>query len=677
MTNPAARRIYVCRSCGRQHNQWVARCAACLKFDLEARNVTDDFVMPSVTSTSQGPEASVVQRHAPQLVTVPPDQSPSLVPRSSVPVPLSDVPEENFKRYSTNLEPLDRALGGGVVVGSIVVLGGEPGVGKCLGLGTPVLMADGRVLPVEQVKLGDRLMGPDGNARTVLSVNEGVGDLYRIEPIKGEPWICNDQHILTLVQSLTDEVTDVSLKHWLAQPPSSRLRAKSKLFSVAVDRFDRDDETLPIDPYFLGLWFGDGTKKIAEYSDGTKALRKIVITKPDPEVRAACHEVAKAWGLRVHEFENSVGCPNFCLVSVSRENNETGQRLAHPLMVAMRDLLGSDLRMPMSYTRAPREDRLKFLAGLVDSDGDLGSTNCFSITQKREDWAREIWWMARSLGFGSVIAPRKGRCKRADGSVFEGDYWRVSIFGDTDEIPTRIARKQAAPRGQKKSPTRTGFVAEPIGEGDFFGFTLDGDGRFLLGDFTVTHNSTLAMQMLSGLDRRALYVTGEETCAQVGERARRINADSHKVLLVAETDLDIVFEHARNTNAEILLIDSIQTVFCNDVNGGPGSITQVRECTNRLVRFAKQEDRETTIVLIGQVTSDGGLAGPKALKHLVDVVVEFEAGEGNVRIVWCPSKNRFGQTGRKGRFVITKHGLEPLEDEQKQEDDNGPINGFH
>src|SRR6202030_113517 len=139
------------------------------------------------------------------------------------------------------------------------------------------------------------------------------------------------------------------------------------------------------------------------------------------------------------------------------------------------------------------------------------------------------------------------------------------ISGNTDQIPTRLPRKKAPPRQQKKVATRTGFSTHPLGEGPYYGFTLDGDGRFLLGDFTVTHNSSLTLQMLVGLRHRCLYVTGEETREQVAATARRIGAVSNRLYVVAERNLARIFAHARTMRAQTIAIDSIQKMICEDV----------------------------------------------------------------------------------------------------------------
>jgi DNA repair protein RadA/Sms len=181
--------------------------------------------------------------------------------------------------------------------------------------------------------------------------------------------------------------------------------------------------------------------------------------------------------------------------------------------------------------------------------------------------------------------------------------------------------------------------------------------------------SSLVMQAVAGLRLRCLYATGEETIEQAAGNARRINAASSKIFIVAETDLAVVLAHARSIRAQVVVIDSIQTLVCADLGGDAGAPGQVRGCTSRLVRFAKTTD--TSVILIGHVTNDGGLAGPKTLKHLVDVVLELESGaalDGNERILRCVGKNRFGPSNVVGRFAQTSMGLVPIDGDDWNEE---------
>src|SRR5262249_21636133 len=141
----------------------------------------------------------------------------------------------------------------------------------------------------------------------------------------------------------------------------------------------------------------------------------------------------------------------------------------------------------------------------------------------------------------------------------------------------------------------------------------------LLGGDPGVGKSTLLVQALAGLarDGRVLYATGEESVAQTAMRARRVGAATQALSIVAETDVEKVLGHARKAAPAILAVDSVQTVYAPALDSIPGSLAQVRECSSRLMQFAKTTGTPT--VLVGHVTKDGAIAGPKTLEHLVDV----------------------------------------------------------
>jgi DNA repair protein RadA/Sms len=170
--------------------------------------------------------------------------------------------------------------------------------------------------------------------------------------------------------------------------------------------------------------------------------------------------------------------------------------------------------------------------------------------------------------------------------------------------------------------------------------------------------TSASLQMLNGLGHRCLYVTGEETREQVAATARRVGAASKKIYVLVERDLSKIFAHARAISAQTIVIDSIQKMVCEDLDSRAGTTAQLKECTARLVQYAKTTG--TALWLIGHVTSDGTIAGPKTIEHDVDVVLELEAGagmEGNERLLRCVGKNRFGPTNVVGRFELTATGL--------------------
>ncbi|MBA3395096.1 MAG: DNA repair protein RadA [Deltaproteobacteria bacterium] len=178
----------------------------------------------------------------------------------------------------------------------------------------------------------------------------------------------------------------------------------------------------------------------------------------------------------------------------------------------------------------------------------------------------------------------------------------------------------------------------------------------LLGGDPGVGKSTLLVQALAGLARsgRVLYATGEESVAQTAMRARRVGAADARLAVVAETDVEKILAHARAELPAILAVDSIQTMYTPLLDSIPGSLAQVRECASRLMQFAKTTGVPT--ILVGHVTKDGALAGPKTLEHLVDVVLQLEGDGGPYRILRA-HKNRFGSTQEIGVFEMRGAGI--------------------
>jgi len=145
----------------------------------------------------------------------------------------------------------------------------------------------------------------------------------------------------------------------------------------------------------------------------------------------------------------------------------------------------------------------------------------------------------------------------------------------------------------------------------------------LIGGEPGIGKSTLVLQTILKLQSiKSLYVSGEESARQLKLRAERLNIENDNCLIICETNLDKVFGHIKNTNPQLVIIDSIQTMFLDSMESSPGSISQVRECASTILKFAKQSG--VTVLLVGHITKDGSIAGPKVLEHIVDTVLQFE-----------------------------------------------------
>ena len=178
----------------------------------------------------------------------------------------------------------------------------------------------------------------------------------------------------------------------------------------------------------------------------------------------------------------------------------------------------------------------------------------------------------------------------------------------------------------------------------------------LLGGEPGIGKSTLVLQTILGMsDRKVLYVSGEESVQQIKLRADRIPHKAGNCHIVCETSLETVFVHIKNVVPELLVIDSIQTMCSEAVDSSPGSMSQVRECTAMLLKFAKENN--VPVILIGHITKDGAIAGPKILEHIVDVVIQFEGDQHYLYRVLRSIKNRFGSTAELGIYEMRREGL--------------------
>ena len=179
----------------------------------------------------------------------------------------------------------------------------------------------------------------------------------------------------------------------------------------------------------------------------------------------------------------------------------------------------------------------------------------------------------------------------------------------------------------------------------------------LLGGDPGIGKSTLLVQSLAWLSEqhRVLYITGEESLQQVTLRARRLNLPEDKLRLLAETQVEAILTHASKEKPEVMVIDSIQTMYTELLSSAPGAVAQVRESAARLVRYAKQSG--TSIFLVGHVTKEGALAGPRVLEHMVDTVLYFEGDPGSRYRVIRAVKNRFGAVNELGVFAMDEGGL--------------------
>ena len=361
-----------------------------------------------------------------------------------------------------------------------VLLLGVQGCGKCFRKDTPVLMHDGTIKAVQEVAQGDLLMGPDSLPRRVLSTTQGHDEMYRVTPTKGAPYEVNADHILTLRmsgkrrthrQAGLDGICNITVREYIKQSPGFKQRMMGYRTGVEFAA-----KPVPLDPYFLGVWLGDGSEKTPS------------ITTADEVIVTHVTDIAAQHGLHIRRQEKTDRVNLAATYHLTAGN--TGRPL-NPVLNHLRDLdVWGNKHIPHLYKANSREVRLGILAGLIDTDGGMQG-NDYEIIQKRQTLANDIVYIARSLGLAAYAQPCQKFCM-VRGLRITGTYYRVHISGDTDMVPVRLHRKQAQPRQQCKNVLNTGIRVEAVGPGDYYGFAVDGDHRFLLGDFTVVHNSLSA-----------------------------------------------------------------------------------------------------------------------------------------------------------------------------------------
>src|SRR4051795_7348540 len=230
--------------------------------------------------------------------------------------------------------------------------------------------------------------------------------------------------------------------------------------------------------------------------------------------------------------------------------------------------------------------------------------------------------------------------------------------------PRRSARALTPiPLSEVQAPALRRFKTG-IGEFDrVLGGGLVPGSLVLIGGAPGIGKSTLtgdALGRLAGAGARVLYVSGEESAAQVKLRAERLGADALRVPIVAETDLDLVEATLEAERPDVCVVDSVQTLYSGGMSGAAGSVGQVREVAGRLMRVAKE--RGVAVLLVGHVTKEGALAGPRVLEHLVDCVLQFEGERERTYRTLRALKNRFGSTNEVGVFEMRDHGLVEVAD---------------
>lgn len=426
------------------------------------------------------------------------------------------------------------------------------GGGKCLGKGTKVLMFDCTVKNVEDIKIGDLLMGDDSKSRKVLSVCAGQEKLYKVYQKYGESYIVNESHILSLKRTKRNKhdnnykkVVDISVGDYINS--NKTFKHLHKGYKVGID-FKEDK--IPFDPYLLGLWLGDGIS----------ADLQICVNRDDIEIVDYLREYCSNNGFVLIKYPDDIECMDIYAIRIYKgsrkpdgieSNNWLRREFIKLKLLNNKQTKFNNKHVPDIFKFNSREVRLKILAGFIDSDGESGNGhNRISIIHRNGKLIEDIAFISKSLGFRTTVKKCFKRCTTSD---YKAEYTRITISGNIEQIPNILSRKKCTIRTIKKDPLLYGIKLEYVGAGDYFGFEIDGNKRFMLGDFTVTHNTESAAGIVKLFRCPAVIVT-EQTVVlhQLAKRLELRNA-------VYDNDIGLFCSGLMPDN-NLVIIGSIQAL---------------------------------------------------------------------------------------------------------------------
>jgi DNA polymerase III delta prime subunit len=549
---------------------------------------------------------------------------------------------------------------------------GLPGTGKCLGKGTLIHMYDGTFKKVEEIIVGDQLMGDDSTPRQVLSTCHGSDQLYKISQSRGTDYVVNEPHILSLMRSKNDRIVkdrarnayrvewfenhipmskrfivdqnhtgndhyrsyaaaydaakmfiekikqqplytgkgsviDISLKEYINK--SSFWKREYKGYKVPINYSYQ--ETL-IDPYVLGVWLGDGT------SSGTG------FTSDDQEIINYLENFATQHNLilKKHPTDNYV----YSITS----GTKTGGigRNSFKTSLQTYDLLNNK-HIPDDYLHNSREVRLKLLAGIIDTDGNKAQ-HYYDVTQKSETLADDIMTLCESLGFYCSKHCSVKTCTNSPTRAM-GTYVRLYITGNTiSDVPVLLQRKKILSNNDRINFLVSNIRVEKLNIGEYYGFELDGNGRFLLHDCTVTHNTSLILACAREIygDQMSKYILELNASDDRGiETVRKkipdfVKSSSNKIRLVILDEVDAMTNDAQSALRRVIEKYSKNSRFClicNNINKIiPGLQSR---CTK--MRFGYLNTKEITSKLSHIINEEGVKITPNAMERLVMLNRDF------------------------------------------------------
>jgi hypothetical protein len=353
-------------------------------------------------------------------------------------------------------------------MGTAIAINGPMGTGKCHTFDTPILMHDGSIKMVQDIVVGDKVMGDDSKSRNVLSLGRGEDELYDIVHSNGEKYGVNSEHIMCLKQSGMNIIKNV--------------KTKSGETKYKVIYFDKND-------------YKQHSKRFSDQTEAERYLHDMKLEHDYIEIPVkSLLTLPKYIRVNLKGYKRGV---EFSSKNVPFDPYIIGASLEEKLP-------SNNKHIPDIYKINDRQTRLELLAGIIDTDGSYcDNSKGYDIIQKNKVLADDILFVARSLGFSANMSQCEKSCMYK-GEKRTGTYYRMHLSGDNlSSIPVKCPRKMAKnERMINKDSMVMGITIEPRGWGKYYGFELDKNHKYLLGDFTITHNTSLVKEGISKILNR-------------------------------------------------------------------------------------------------------------------------------------------------------------------------------
>ena len=442
-----------------------------------------------------------------------------------------------------------------------------------------IIMADLSIKKICDVKIGEYVMGDDGTSRKVLDTYYGHSEMYRVHQTSAEDYYVNDAHIISVKKSGDairsgrypnySEFTDMNVVDFM----NSSKRFRDRFRGYKVNSIPYKEQPVEIEPYMLGVWLGDGTSIYPQ------------ITTPDKEIKDYLQEYAAKNGM-VLSLNGKKG--NAETLRLRKNGGNT-----NPFLDKLRDYdLIDNKHIPQEYISNSEEVRLELLAGLLDTDGCM-SRNGYEIIQKRKELAKQIKYIADTLGFRTSITEKRAKIYDKDCGV----VYRVFINGDVWRIPCKVERKKVCKDEVRKNKDwhLSQLSIEYTGKGEWCGIHLDGNQRYIHSDGTVTHNSGKSYNSSRFIERLTFEYNPEKKLAhQI--LYTRFTMVSAAISVIPEfwekVEVDETEQYFRKTKTDVINTMTGARVMFRGIHTSSGNQTAKLKSIQGVTTFVVDEAEE-------------------------------------------------------------------------------------